>query len=72
MNWNGFFEAYSKYEKAHNLNIATIDISISKAFNIYLNKVKAELTEGTYTMNKCHLSLLERYFFPLTSYLRIL
>lgn len=62
MNWNGFFEAYSKYEKAHNLNIATIDISISKAFNIYLNKVKAELAEGTYTMNKCHLSLLERYF----------
>ena len=61
INWYEFFDAFNKIS-SNKPPIATIDLTIDKAFNIYLDKVKAELAKGTYNMNYQHLNYIKRYF----------
>lgn len=60
-NWQGFFEAYQQYEMNVRKNLPTKNCSVEKAFNTYLLKVEAELSEGTYSFNKCHLKVIRDY-----------
>lgn len=61
INWYDFFDALTKYSSTSS-KTPTLDLTIDKAVNIYLDKVKAELSFATYKMNFQHLHYVKKFY----------
>lgn len=59
LNWNGFFEAFTKF--SDNNKTVTKDIKISEIFKIYLKMIESQCEQGTLDFNICHLNVLKKF-----------